>query len=283
MQWNRIIHPAASCGTPPGSGRNGSSLLCRAVRVLAALALWFAAPAGFGHAAPAGNYYLRAGIGFDRPAGTRFTDVDCSSTTPAALYGCGTGGDGAPYRSTGDFGTASVLELGFGFTAAPAVRLEFLLEYRPRFAFSGRANFLEPERRQSVRADLSSISGMLAAWVDLPGAGSFRLFVGAGLGAARTRIGETRMTFPRTTTLVPGGSRTGLAWMLAAGVAKTMNERLTLDLAWRYTDSGQVRTGRGEGQVVWRDGSREPLPLDLAPTRARLTSHGLRLSLRYAF
>ena len=124
---------------------------------------------------------------------------------------------------------------------------------------------------------------MLAAYVDLPGTGSFRPFIGAGAGAVRTRIGETRMTFPKTTTVVPGGSRTGFAWMLTAGVAKALGEHVTLDLAWRYTDSGFVRTGRGMGRVVWRDGSREPLPLDLAATRAKLTSHGLRLSLRYSF
>ena len=266
-----------------GRGPNEPSLLSRAGLLFAVLVLWSAAPAGFGHAAPAGGFYLRAGAGIERAADTRFTDVDCNSTSPAALYGCGTGGDGAPYRSAGDFGTATVLELGLGYAAAPAVRLEVLVEYRPRFAFGGRANFLEPERLQSVKADISSLSGMLAAYLDLPGTGSFRPFIGVGLGAVRTRIGEMRMTFPKTTTVVPGGSRTGLGWMLTAGVAKALAERTTLDLAWRYTDLGATRTGRGMGRVVWRDESREPLPLDLAATRAKLRSHGLRLSLRYSF
>ena len=51
---------------------------------------------------------------------------------------------------------------------APAARLEVLVEYRPRFAFKGRANFLSPESRQSVTADLSSFAGMVAAYIDLP-------------------------------------------------------------------------------------------------------------------
>ena len=70
--------------------------------------------------------------------------------------------------------------------------------------------------------------------------------------------------------------------MATAGVAVALGERVTLDLAWRYSDLGEVRTPRGPGRVVWRDGSREPLPLDLAPTRARLRGHGVRLSFRYA-
>ena len=170
----------------------------------------------------------------------------------------------------------------------PATRLEVLVEYRPRLDFEGRANFLEPDRRQEVTADLSTVSAMLAGHVDLPGLGLPRLgpfdpFVGAGAGVARTRIGETRMMFPKTTTIVPGAHRTGFAWMVTAGLATALNERATLELAWRYTDLGTVHTGRGEGRVVWRDGSREPLPLDLAATRASLRTHGLRLSVRYAF
>ena len=238
-------------------------------------------------AAFAGDVYLRAGIGLDRPGNTTFMDENCATTVPAALYGCGTGGDGVPYRSAGDFGTAPAVELGLGY-AIRWVRFEALVEYRPDFAFKGRANFLEPDRRQDVSARLSSVSGMLAGFVDLAGLGlpkpgPFAPFLGAGIGAAHTRIGKTTMTFPATTTTVPGGNRTGLAWMATAGVSVALGERVTLDLAWRYSDLGEVRTAWGPGRVVWRDGSREPLPLDLAPTRARLKGHGVRLSLRYAF
>ena len=180
------------------------------------------------------------------------------------------------------------LELGLGLAVAPAARLEVLVEYRPRFAFRGRANFLSPESRQSVSADLSSFAGMVAAYIDLPGVGvpkigPFGPFMGAGVGVAHTRVGQTRMTFPATTTIVPGAGRTDLAWMATAGVAAALGERVTVDLAWRYTDLGAVQTGRGAGRVIWRDGSREPLPLDLAPTRVKLAGHGFRMSLRYSF
>ncbi len=245
--------------------------------------MWLLSPG----AVIAGDFYLRGGIGVDRPGGTAFTDIDCMTTSPAALYGCGAGGDGAPYRSSrGDFGTVPAVEFGFGYPTG-RMRLEMLVEYRPRFSFGGRANFLAPERRQSVSMDLSSVSGMVAGYFDFPkqgsaGPGAFIPFVGAGVGIAHTRTREMTMTFPTTTTTVPGGSRAELAWMVTAGVAMEVGERTTLDLGWRYTDLGEVRTGQGAGQVVWRDGSRDPLPLDLAPTRARLAGHGFRISLRYA-
>ena len=257
-------------------------------RLLLAAALIAAALMTISGAEAAEEFYVRAGIGLERPTDAAFMDEDCSSASPDALYGCGTGGDGAPRRSLGGFGTATGVELGLGLNAAPAVRIEALVDYRPRFTFEGRANFLAPERRQSVSADLSVLSGMVAAHVDLSALGLPRLgpldpFAGAGIGAARIRIAETSMTFPRTTTIVPGTQRTGLAWMVTAGMSAPLGARTWLDLAWRYTDLGTVETGTGMGRVVWRDGGRPPLPLDLAATRATLRSHGLRLSLRYVF
>ena len=67
--------------------------------------------------------------------------------------------------------------------------------------------------------------------------------------------------------------------MLTAGASARLEERTTLDLAWRYTDIGTVCTDR----VLWCDGSQEPCLLDLAEAGATVRGHGLRVSLRYAF
>ena len=251
---------------------------------LIAAALW-----GFsGSAVHADDLYLRAGGGLERSAETRFTDQSCSSTSPAALYGCGPGNDGAPKSTLGDFGRMAGLELGIGRAVAPALRLEAVLQHRPSFSFKGRANFVQTTARQSVSADLSSLSGMIAAYVDLPRLGlrqlgPFSPFVGGGAGVSRIEIGETRMEFPRTATIVPGGRRIGFARMLAAGVGIALTESVVVDLAYRYTNSGTAKTGRGTGRIIWHDGSRGPLELDLAETRATLSGQGLWISVRYRF
>ena len=233
-------------------------------------------------------FYVRVGVAFDWPEEARFTDEDCSSESPAALYGCGNGPDGVPYNTLGDFASIGGFELGVGRAATPLLRLEAVVQYRPDASFEGRANYLEATRRQEVHTDVSSLTSLVAAYADLPELGvprfgPFSPFTGAGVGLSRLELGETRMEFPRTTTIVPGGTRTNLAWMVTAGVAVALSERMTLDIAWRYTDFGTVRTDRGQGWVVWRDGSREPRELDLAETRADLSSHGVLASLRYAF
>ena len=180
------------------------------------------------------------------------------------------------------------LEFGIGRAVAPALRLEAVLQHRPSFSFKGRANFVQTTARQTVSADLSSLSGMVAAYVDLPQLGLSRFgpfspFVGAGAGVSRIHIGETRMEFPRTATIVPGGRRVGLARMLMAGVGITLTETVTLDLGYRYRNSGTAETGRATGRIVWHDGSREPLELSLAETRARVSTQGFWVSLRYRF
>ncbi len=229
------------------------------------------------------GFYLRAGVNLDQLSKTRFTDRDCSSTSPAALYGCGRGNDGTGLSSSGDFGTAAGVEIGVGFVAAPKLRLETSIAYRPRFTFEGRANFVQTSADQSVSADLWSMSGMVAAYMDLSAYGPFRLFAGSGAGFHHIDISNFRMTFPRTETIVPDGRNVDFTVMLTAGVATSLSDNITLDLAWRYVDWGIAETGRATGQVVWKDGRREPLEIDLAETRAILKGQGFRASVRYAF
>ena len=182
---------------------------------------------------------------------------------------------------------------GSAYAIVPALRLEAAVQYRPDFSFDGRANFGggaldDRSARQDVAADLSSLSGMLAAYLDISELLLFQYtpigpFIGLGGGLSRIEIGETRMDFPKTYTIVPGGHHVSFAWMLTAGVAVSISPRLTLDVGWRYTDHGTIETASDEGRVVWRDESREPLKLDLAETKSHLRSHGLNVSLRYAF
>ena len=242
-------------------------------------------------AAPtSGQMYVRGGALLDWGDDARFKDVDCSSEVPAALYGCGTGNDGAPLSSRGDFGTIAGLEFGLGYAIKPSLRLEAGIQYRPDFSFEGGANFtqLSPGDRRDVAAELSALSGMTAAYLDIGELLLFHYasigpFIGIGGGLSRIEIGETRMDFPETSTIVPGGDRVSFTWMLTAGLSISLNPRLMLDVGWRYTDHGRIETARGEGRVVRREDGHVLAAFDLIETKGRLRSHGLNVSLRYGF
>ncbi len=229
------------------------------------------------------GFYLRAGVNFDFSSKTRFGDKNCLSTSPAALYGCGRGNNGTSLGTEGDFGTAAGAEIGLGYFATPKLRLETSVAYRPHYSFEGNANFVQTSADQPVSADFWSMSGMVAAYMDLSAYGPFRLYMGSGAGLHYVDISNFRMTFPRTETIVPDGQNTELTVMLTAGVATSLWDAVSLDLAWRYVDWGIVETEHATGQVVWKDGRRDPLEIDLAETRAMLKGQGFRASLRYAF
>ena len=234
--------------------------------------------------AEAGDRYLRLGVGLDLSNPTAFMDVNCRSESPAALYGCGRDPTGAPRRSLGDFGTPAALEFGLGRDTGSTMRYELLFEYRPRFEFKGNANFVASLPEEPVRAELSSLSAMLAAFVDLDRSDTANsAFIGFGIGMARNRVGTTTMTFRTTRTIVPGNTSSDLAWMVTAGFGVPLDERTTLDVAWRYTDLGRVRTGTGSGRVVRLSDGATLVSLNLAPTQARITSNGLRISVRRSF
>ena len=230
------------------------------------------------------GYYLRGGIGFDKASTTSFTDIDCRSQNPDALYGCGVPAKNLVRQSVGKFSDIEAFELGFGIDNPGPLRFETLIDYRPSLTFNGNSNF--GYSREDIHATASSTSAMIATFFDIPltgGKAKTTPFIGAGIGLARNRISEKTMNYNRTYTSVPAGHYSDLAHMLTFGFATPISERMTLDLSFRYSDLGMVRTGQGSGSVNWRDGSRDPLPLNLAPTQARLKTYGVRLSLRYSF
>ena len=98
-----------------------------------------------------GDFYVRAGAVLAWLSGTRFEDKNCSSETPAALYGCGTGVDGEPLGSAGNFSRTACFELGFGYAAAKRVRIEAAIQYHPKFSIDGRATFCRPPAVRTSR------------------------------------------------------------------------------------------------------------------------------------
>ena len=183
--------------------------------------------------------------------------------------GCGRDGDGVPYRSIAEFELAPVLELGLGYAAARVVRLEVVAEYRPRAV---------PIRRpRQFPGDRTPAIGCRGPVVAVGHAGGLRRRDRAGRAEARlsTTLCRGRRQQDRRNAHDLSEEDDNRAWRVPdrcrldadGGFEVPLNGRMSLDVAWRYTDLEEIRTGRGAGSVVWRDGSREPFGLDLAATR----------------
>lgn len=228
--------------------------------------------------------YVRLGVGADGSLPATFGDRDCDAVAPPALFGCGDGRNGEPLQATGSFGTSVGLDAGVGYRFNSWLRGEALLNYRPSYQYSGQANFLGGGSPQPLEADLSSVAGFGVGYVDLPRLGRVQPYLGAGVGVARNRISSVEYRFPSlpgdASTTIAGGTHTGVAWLLTAGLAVPLRERLSMDLAYRYTDLGRVQTDAGNATIERATGRRS---LEIAGTQSSLQTHGVMLSLRYAF
>ena len=229
--------------------------------------------------------YMRLGGGLDWSDPTSFRDQgSCAGITPPALFGCGAGQNGRSLQATGSFGQTPVLDGAFGYRFSPWLRAEALLSWRPQLAFSGRSNFRGAGPSQPVSGSVESLAAFGVAYVDLPRILGVRPFLGAGIGAARNQLDGVTYRFPaiaaNASTTTASGSSSGVAYLLTAGVAVPLSERLSLDLAYRFSDLGQVRSRTGSATIVRPRGIRS---ITIAGTEADLQTQGLQVSLRYAF
>lgn len=203
--------------------------------------------------------YLHLGAGVAFSADTVFSDPDCQSTSPAALFGCAIGNDGRATGAYGDFGNSGILDLGLGYHWNEWLRTELLLSYRPGFAFEGKSNFnqVSTSFAQTVESDVQSFSSMIVGIVR-PLAlfevekQKIEPFLFGGLGGAYNRIDSMRYTFPATATITPDGSHSGFAWTVGAGLSYGLTEKIELELAYRYSDLGKVTTDTGTMTILRR-------------------------------
>jgi opacity protein-like surface antigen len=232
--------------------------------------------------------YIRGLMGLGGSFDTTFEDTDCSSSSPAAYFGCGTGQDGRPLGAYGDFGRTALLEAGLGIEVTDYLRVEAVLDYRPGFAFDGNANFLRAGADQPVSGEVTQMGVMAFAYFEpLTALGyvtPIKPFIGAGAGASWNEIGEMTYKFPALRqprySQMPGGTNTSFAWSVVGGAAYDISDRLTLDISYRYSDLGEVRTDEG---TLFIQRSSSTLEIPIAETKANLTEQSIAASFRWRF
>ena len=247
--------------------------------------------------AAVGAPYVSAGVALIRSADTRF--VDGADAGHAALYGS---------RQLFDAGALD----GLRFHLAAGVRLPYRLRAQLEFGWArglewrGNTNYRDSGERQPSEASLDTRQLLLAGLHDFPGweiapGRRARPFLGGGLGIAGYRLGGYLQRFPEPDdpqgplrrgpggeiplTALPGGGGHNFAWMLTAGIATALGGGIHLELSYRYTDAGEIRTDVGDIAIVrYRaDGTRREIPVRIDETSAEYRTHALLAALRLEF
>lgn len=250
-------------------------------------------------ASAAGNVpYLSLGMALVRSKDTRF--VEGEDAGHAALYG------------NEDTFDAGAVDNGLQFHLAAGVRLPLELRAQLEFGLTrtldwrGNANYRNAGEHQPSEARLDTRQLLLAGFHDFPGwefasGRRVRPFLGAGLGVTDYRLSGYVQRFPEPDdprgylrrgpggvipfTALPGGSGRSLTWMLTAGVAIPVRDGIHLDLSYRYTDAGEIRTDTGDIAIVRyrEDGTQREIPVQINETSADYGTHSLLVTLRFDF
>ncbi len=177
-------------------------------------------------------------------------------------------------------GTSLIAGVGVGYAFNSWLRFDVTGEYRGSARVSGRDRYTGGAGGYNLYdGDWSSAVAMGNAYVDLGTfcqLGCITPYVGAGVGYAYhwldgvQDIGFTGGGAPTAGYGSEAGG--GLAWALMAGLGYKINDKLTLDLGYRYMNFGDLPrvdianvTGGDGGSVEWQN----------------VSSHDIRLGMRW--
>jgi opacity protein-like surface antigen len=221
------------------------------------------------------GWYLRGDIGF-------------SNQNVGSLFNVNYAGYDSVTNIDKGFDAAPLFGLGIGYTINNWLRLDVTGEYRGAANFHGLDVGALPGggfADDRYTASKSEWTLLLNGYVDLGTWYNFTPFVGAGVGFSRNTIsnfGDTSVCINSLSCAGNGGSDAygntastwNLAWALHAGLAYKVTPNFTLELAYRYIDLGNARSG----DLIGFNGTNNIYN----PTEFRhLTSNDVKLGLRF--
>lgn len=198
------------------------------------------------------GFYLRGDVGVNAMKASKLSQQDLST-------------NGGSFLSSDASNTASVA-VGAGYRINSMVRVDATYELRTGSTLKATDNVRILNSRGQTAADIytqyngtsSSQVGLLNAYVDIANWNGLRPFVGASIGLVRNNLSGLQTI--NTSTLnfygaaapfdptgriseTSGGysaskTKYGLAWGLTAGLGYEVNDRLTLEVAYRYLNLG---------------------------------------------
>lgn len=213
------------------------------------------------------GWYLRGDIGYSNQ---RVDSLD------NALY--------ATYDSVDniykDFDSTPFFAAGVGYRWNHWLRTDVTGEYRGKSDFDGLdiATTGGNSIPDQYTAKKSEWVALVNAYLDLGTWHGITPFVGAGVGAANVKISDFTDVGTSVGSVAYGADHDewNFAWALYAGVGYEITPALTLELAYRYLDVGDARSG----DLIAFDGTNN---IDNPFHFKDITSHDLKVGMRYTF
>jgi opacity protein-like surface antigen len=182
-----------------------------------------------------------------------------------------------------DIKSSALFGLGIGIEHSRWLRFDLTGEYRGKQLFVAHDIYNDGVcaapgdcGSNQHQADLESWLGLANAYIDLGTYRGITPYIGGGIGIASIDVqGYTDVNVPTGgfAFAVADKQTTNFAWALYAGLAYDVTPQLTLDLGYRYTDLGTVKTGSMTDYL----GADQGQGIEIRD----ITSHDLLFSARY--
>jgi opacity protein-like surface antigen len=183
------------------------------------------------------QFYGRVDIGFSSAQDAGIRDKNFARDGfICADPGCNSG------MELNNVGESGVLSGGVGWRFSQNFRADLTIGYRGGYALDDSDRF-----PSNYEADIVSTSVMLGAYWDFARSGATPYF-GAAVGWAQNKIDDIVNTGGALGTariFLPGGTWSGMAWSLMAGIGIPLGGSATLDLYYRFIDLGEIESESG--------------------------------------
>jgi opacity protein-like surface antigen len=185
-----------------------------------------------------GGWYLRGDIGVTNQ------DVDKLSFVPQGQATALGVGDESFETIHLDFDSSPLVGIGVGYQFNNWIRADLTGEYRSKATFHGLERSIDLSGANDYSATKSEWVGLANVYFDLGTWHGLTPFIGGGVGFTHTMIDNFRdMGSPSALAFARDHSETDLAWALHAGVAYSVTPNFTVELAYRYLNLGDAKTG----------------------------------------
>ncbi len=244
--------------------------------------------------------YFNIGLVRILPADARFSDAEKPDSNLPLLYG------GNPDLFTDGKLTGTHLSVGLGYRFFNSLRGQVEFSTAGNLNFKGNANYSKSGDRQPSMAKINIRQLLLVGFYDFPERKvvsdiQLQPYLGLGAGYTNYRLKDFVQRFPDPDnpegylrrgpngeipyTRLPQGSGQEFTYMFSTGMVIPVTDRMKLDLSYRYTDAGEIRTDIDDITIVryGEDGSRREIPVKIDETVADFKTQALLVTLRYDF
>ena len=219
----------------------------------------------------AAQVYFQLNTGWSWAQNAQVRDTDTTHQT-CVLTSASTVPNAPCDGTLNHLGSSFIIGAGVGYKLPMGFRVDVTYNNRNGYNLSG-----SDPAGTAFDPKTTANTVMFNGYYDLPLmiADKVRPYVGGGIGRSRNKVSNINWSDPPFSGQIPGGSTTSTAWQLTLGADIRLTQNLVLDIGYRYTDLGDLKTTGGPTTGGFNNANYT------TPLQGKLKANELLFNIRY--